>query len=258
MTTHSTVPLGQVRPRAAAKSDRFYYTAAGAIMLMVVLLGFQHFYFAGRAYPGRPIAPPIRTLVIAHGVTMAAWMLLYLTQSLLIATRRPRLHMKLGWAGLTLAVAVVVTGLWLTVEATRILSPGFTLFTLNGKQFTAVSMLNMVVFAGFIGFAIWQRRRPAIHRPTMMLATLSVVPAALARIDPIIELYQGTAWERWLGPFLPMLVLGGVLLLAKCLISRTFDRWMAAGLAVLAVASVAIMWIATTSAWDRFAGWVLG
>jgi hypothetical protein len=38
----------------------------------------------GKAYPGRELAPEIRTLLIPHGIGMSAWFLLFLVQPLLI------------------------------------------------------------------------------------------------------------------------------------------------------------------------------
>ena len=53
--------------------------------------------------------------------------------------------------------------------------------------------------------------------------------------------------------FLSILVLGAVLLAKKCALEKRFDRWFAAGLAVLAVTFVASSLLAKTQAWDHFA-----
>ena len=75
---------------------RLFYTLVGAITLAFALIGFHHFYFAGLSYPGRPITPPIRGLVIVHGVVMAAWLALFLTQPLLIPPVLTQLHLSSG------------------------------------------------------------------------------------------------------------------------------------------------------------------
>jgi hypothetical protein len=49
-----------------------------------------------------------------------------------------------------------------------------------------------------------------------------------------------------------------VLLAAKCALEKRFDRWFAAGLAVLAAICVASSLLARTAAWDRFATALLG
>ncbi len=77
-------------------AGRFFYAGAAAFLVVLMFWGFQLFYLQGRAYPGRPIAPPIRALAIQHAVAMTAWMLLVLAQSLLIAGGKRRVHMTLG------------------------------------------------------------------------------------------------------------------------------------------------------------------
>jgi hypothetical protein len=92
----------------------------------------------------------------------------------------------------------------------------------------------------------------------MFTATLGVMSAAISRIDAINQLYTGTVWERRFGPFLGALVVGGILLVIRCAITRSFDRWMAAGMVGLVVLSAAIMAVAPTGAWDWFASLLVG
>ncbi len=40
--------------------------------------------------------------------------------------------------------------------------------------------------------------------------------------------------------------------------TRRVDRYLAAGVIALTIASAAIMQLATSQLWDAFAGWVLG
>jgi hypothetical protein len=102
------------------------------------------------------------------------------------------------------------------------------------------------------------RKRPQAHRPLMLLATLSAMSAAVSRIDFLNSFYVGTVWESLLGPFFMTLVIGALLLAAKCALLRSLDRWFAAGYAGLVVASLLIWQGATTSAWDAVAGFLLG
>jgi hypothetical protein len=50
----------------------------------------------------------------------------------------------------------------------------------------------------------------------MLLASLSVVAAALGRIAPLNDWYVGTWLEIWFSAFVSILALGVVLLAAKC------------------------------------------
>jgi hypothetical protein len=78
---------------------RFFYTGAAVLLLVLVFLGFQQLYLHGKAYPGRPLTPPIRTIVIVHGVVMSSWTLFLVAQPLLIANRKHKWHMLLGRIG---------------------------------------------------------------------------------------------------------------------------------------------------------------
>src|SRR5688572_18691285 len=75
--------------------SRLFYSIASIALLALTFIGFRFFYLHMQAFPGRPLTPPIRTLVIAHGVSMTVWMLLAVVQPLLVAANRKRVHMAL-------------------------------------------------------------------------------------------------------------------------------------------------------------------
>lgn len=237
---------------------RYLYAATSVLLLVLTFLGFQQFYLQGKAFPNRPLAPPIRTLVIAHGVSMSAWILLLLVQSMLVVGRKFRLHMTLGKIGGVLAAAIFVLGFKLGIEATRVSPPEVRLWNLPYKQFMAVPIIGITIFAAFVAIGIWKRRRPEIHRPAMLLATLAAMSAAMDRIDAIASLYRQSPWGTLFGPFFSALVIGAVFLLLEWILTRKFDRYFAAGFAGLVAASAGIMRFATTDAWDRIADFLLG
>ncbi len=93
-----------MNPKAAPSSgasflQRWFYSLASLSLLVLMFVGFQMFYLQGMAYPGRPLTPPIRTLLIVHGVMMTGWILLAVVQPMLVAKKSVRLHMKLGLLG---------------------------------------------------------------------------------------------------------------------------------------------------------------
>ena len=76
-----------LRAPSKPKPARLFYSAASALILLLMFWGFQQYYIHGQAFPGRPIAPPIHTLVRLHAIAMTSWVLLFLIQPLLIVTR---------------------------------------------------------------------------------------------------------------------------------------------------------------------------
>ena len=63
----------------------------------------------------------------------------------------------------------------------------------------------------------------------MFMASLTVVAAAVARMDFFNHLYDGTVWQRVFGNFFVIVVVGGLFLIAKCIVFRKFDRSLAGG-----------------------------
>lgn len=259
MSSHASfttaAPLS--REATAARRSRLFYSVAAAVLLVLTFLGFRHFYAHGQAYPGRPLTPPIRTLIIAHGSAMAGWMLLSLVQPLLIAGRNAHLHRKLGWLGAALALSILVLGWQLGIASTRVNPPELRIWGLPPRQFMIVPIVSVVVFAGFVLVGVLNRRRPDWHRPLMLLASLAAMPAAVSRIDFLSQLYVGTAWEKIFGPSLWTLAIGLAFLLVKWALTRKWDACFALGNVLLIVVAVLMMKLAPTPAWDAVASLLL-
>jgi hypothetical protein len=255
----SQISLSDPQPKDSASSNlsRLFYSGAAALLLALMFLGFQQFYLHGKAYPGRELAPPIRTLLILHGIGMFAWVLLFLVQPLLIVSGNRRIHRMLGCIGAGLAVCIVILGFRLGIEATLISPPELRIWGLAPKQFLAVPIISILIFAGLVTIGVWNRRRPQVHRPIMLLASLAVMSAAVSRIDAISGLYRGTIWESVFGPFFATLLVGAILLVVKWRLTGSLNKWFAMGYAGLVASNALIMQLATTSAWDRFASFLL-
>ncbi|HSI37303.1 MAG: hypothetical protein ACAI43_10230 [Phycisphaerae bacterium] len=245
------------RSPTVSSHNRWFYSVASLSLLVLVIIGFMPFYLQGKAFPGRPLTPPIRTLIIVHGCLMTAWMLLAVGQPLLVGTRQKRLHMKLGIVGVALAVGIVVAGLKIGVESARVAPAELRVFGLDPRQFMAIPVLSIMVFGLLVLVGVMNRRRPGVHRPMMLIASVSLIGAALGRMAPLNALYAGTFWEVMFTAFFMQVIFAAVLLLAKWVVTRSFDRWLAAGVAGLTVASAAISLGAKTQTWDRVATFLL-
>jgi len=230
-------------------AQRFYQGMAVAC-LAAVFAGFARTYFL-KSLTGWPAAPAV---LHWHGALFTAWFALFFVQTRLIATGRPQWHRRLGVAAVGLAVAMVALGLVLTVQAAR---EGFTgVFPpprgapLDAISFSVQGFFDMGLFVGFLAPALWWRRRPDVHKRLMLLATISLLPAALVRI-PL--------------PGSSRLVLALVLLLAFASAQPIHDRLTrgrihAVGLwgGLVFVASVPLRVLAGGSdAWHAFMTWLL-
>jgi hypothetical protein len=235
-----------------------FYPLASALLLVLTFIGFRMFYLHLQAYPGRPLTPPIRTLLIVHGVSMTVWMLLAVAQPLLVATGRKRMHMTVGRLTAVLAVGIVISGYLVAVNAARVNPPDLQLFGLNQKEFLTVPLSGILTFGAFVFLGVWQRRRPEIHRPLMFMASLAVVAAAVGRMPVLNDWYAGTRLEFWFSAFLNTLLIGALLLVIKSAVERRFDRWFAATYGVLVVICVSSSLLAKTGMWKQFATLLMG
>lgn len=250
--------LARVSPQSRPRPVRYFYSAAALLVLVLVFWGFQHFYFHGKAYPGRELTPPIRSLIIAHGMAMLLWVILLQAQTALIAMRKHKLHMMLGKAGAGLAVIIFLLGYMLAIAATRVNPPDQLIWNLTPRQFLVVPLFGILQFAIFVAIGIWYRRKPNIHRPMMLLATLAALSAGLDRIDPIRELYSHSFLGGIFGPFFSALAIGLALFVIKWALTRSFDRAFALGLLAQILIDAIIMRLATTGLWAAIAGALVG
>src|SRR6185503_18248285 len=90
--------------------DRWIYVFTAASFLAVVLAGFVPDSLAklGAIHAGQ--RPPFPLVLHIHAVLMGSFLLLLLTQTVLVATGRRAWHMQLGIAALVLTPAIVITG----------------------------------------------------------------------------------------------------------------------------------------------------
>lgn len=243
-TQKATTP--QTKPADAA---RYFYSAAAIVLFVLMFIGFQNFYLHGKAFPNRPLAPPVRGLLIAHGIATTAWMFLFVVQPLLVAGGNKKMHMTLGKIGAVLATCIIGLGMFTAIQSAKFTPPEVRIWGLPGKNFMAVPVIGILTFAGYVAIGVFTRKKPAIHRPMMFMAVMSTMSAPIARIEYLSSMYRSTIWEHIFGPFFMTLVVGALLFAIKTILTRSFDKAFAIAFAVL----VALNWltwvIAPTDAW---------
>lgn len=238
-------------------AERYFYSIATLLLLGLTVTGFQLFYFHSQMYPGRPITPPIKHLIITHGVAMSLWMLLAIVQPFLVAGGNRKLHMLLGKIAAVIAVCLVGLGVKLGVASYKVAPPDLMYGPLTPKQFLIVPVGDIALFALFVAAGVIFRKRADIHKPMMFLASLAAVGAAISRMDFLNHLYMGTIWEKLFSFFFFTVVTGAVFLIAKCVVFRKFDRWFAVGFVVMTLWYLMLTFGATTPVWDAIASFLV-
>lgn len=162
----------------ARTAERRFYSGITLAMFVVVAVGFARSFFLRPLFPGWP-SPP-ETVFYVHGAVFTAWCVLLVAQPRLVASGRTDLHRTAGWWGAALAVAMVGLGTVGALIAAR-RPTGFVGIPLPGVQFLAVPLFDMLLFSAFVAAAIARRGDVQGHKRLMVLASVNLMAAAIAR-----------------------------------------------------------------------------
>jgi hypothetical protein len=158
----------------AGRNDRLFYTGMSIASIITVFVGFAPTYYLKGYFGAAPLAP----LVHLHGLVFTSWILLFFAQTVLIASHQIGIHRRLGMAGAVLAALLVVVGLTTAVAfARRTVATGGA----GTLAFLAIPFGDMLVFAILVSAGIFYRRRPETHKRLMLIATISILGAAISR-----------------------------------------------------------------------------
>jgi hypothetical protein len=179
---------------------RLFYVWMAAACAVVAFGGFAPTYWL-QLSAGTFVGSP---LVHIHGVLFSSWTLLLLSQTLLIANGRVLNHRAWGLAGISLATAMVVMGLAAAIQTLTVgLRAGY---GDHSRAFLILPVSGIVLFAGFFIAAIVTIQRPEAHKRLMLLATITLLQAAMARIFFVLITGGGPGLRPGLGPPPPLAI----------------------------------------------------
>lgn len=171
----------KLRPPLKTRYHHIFFPAFAALIAVIVFVGFAQTYFLSAILKvphwKAGLAPPHPWIVEIHGAIFTAWIALLLLQSMLVAGHRVNLHRRLGLATIGLAGLMWPLAFAVSSEAlARNFAPGDPRIRLASTNFLAVS-----IFAVLVSFAYRERSNPAAHKRLIFVATIQLVPAAIAR-----------------------------------------------------------------------------
>jgi hypothetical protein len=236
------------------KIDRWFYSSAAALFLVAIVVAFHDFILEGRGTGGRVIGPEMFRLDAVHGACVGLWFLLFLVQSLLIASKNRQIHLKLGWAAVAIGLGVVVTGPWVATQSVMVHSPKMPILGMLYSQFLLMMYAEIALFTVFATLGILMRKKPRIHRPVMLMASMSLLPPATTRMPFLGSVFGAVGGARIFGP---VFVLGALLLIVRWMMTRSLDRWLAMSYGALVVVLIGATGLARTSAWGALAAVIL-
>ena len=181
-------PAPQTPVRAAGAYDRVFYGTMAVALGLTVFAGFSRTYYLRLLGEGPKVTltgGPFTTLVHLHGALFTAWVLLFIVQTALVSSRRVAVHRRLGVAGGVLAAAMVVAGTSIAIAtaARGSAPPGA-----DPLAFLIIPLFDMILFATFVGLALALRRDKETHKRLMLLAYISIIVAAVARLPGVLAM----------------------------------------------------------------------
>jgi hypothetical protein len=224
--------------------ERLFYTGMAVAVVLTVFAGFAPTYYLKSYFA----APPLVPLLHLHGVVFTTWIVLFLTQNILVAAHRTDIHRRLGIFGAVIGMLIVVVGaLTAIIRSKQAVSP---IADTSPVAFLVVPLGDILVFSCLVGAGFYFRRRADVHKRLMLLATISILAAAVARL-PFDFLKAGP--PAFFG--LTDLFILPCLLYDLVTRGRVHRATLWGGLLIIASQPLRLM-IAGTHAWIAFATWL--
>ena len=171
------------RTRNSIQQERTFYLFMLGLIFVMVAWGFAPSFFLRKVLtpPATWVDAPgwFGWLFIAHGLLFTTWLGLFATQVVLIGSKRLPLHKQIGQAAWPLYFAVIVMGLLVGWMGARY---GFHDVPFDSVTFSALPWLVIISFAILCGMGLRERRDPQRHKRLMLLGTLIMADAGIARV----------------------------------------------------------------------------
>jgi hypothetical protein len=201
-------------------SARFFYVWMAGLCALIAIGGFAGTYWL--QWPVGTFVGP--RLLHIHAVVFTAWPLLFLSQTWLQATDRLDHHRAWGLAGIALATAMFFVGAATAINGAAVdLAENRPPARILG--FLVVPLSAITMFAGFVAAAVANRHRTEIHRRLMLVATVAVLPAAMARVFFLIKTGGGHGLRPGIGLPLPVVatILPGLVVYLIIVAAMVYD-----------------------------------
>ncbi len=227
------------------RRERWFYIGMSIALVITVFAGFAPTYYLRPYFTAAPLIP----LLHLHGLIFTSWLVLFVTQTTLVAAHRIDFHRRLGILGGVIAVLMVVVGTTTAVIRAKLgVSPVPGVPILSSL---VIPLGDMFVFSILVGAGFYFRRRPDVHKRLMLLATISILAAAIARLPfAFIQAYGPLAFFGLTDALVVFVVLYDLVTL------RRIHRVSAlAGLLIIASHPLRMM-LGGTHAWLSFATWL--
>ena len=236
------------RVRAYIRGDRFFYSFAATINLLLLFTGFSPYFLHHRGEGGRTIHPVMEDIDFIHGMAVTAWYSLVLVQALLVSSGNRRLHMRLGWLSVALVPLVAISTVMVALHSVREM-PDMVRFEMPYPHFLLVMLTDVAVFSVCAVAGILVRKRPKAHRVLMLTASLSLLGGATSRIPWLDDVFGGYTRSGYFGP---VWAWGALLTILASLRLGALDRRLAIGVGLFVMSELTAAFALGTDTWAHW------
>jgi hypothetical protein len=260
----TTADMRQATTRNQRRVERWFYISTALFMILLSVAG-----FGPSVVDHSRRNAPSTSLVAAHSIATGAWLLLFLVQASLVATRRTAVHRRLGRVGPLVALVLIVVGYLAIIEFGR---RGY---DLSGDLIRALSrtgsprrdpaglvfpLADLLSFGLLAAAGLWYRHRPETHKRLMLFALIALAG------EPILHLVGNLAgdWPTLRGAGIKISVPITLVLLSGSAIYDRISRgrihpvslWVP--IVLFAWQNVVVVFVVFRSAlWREFAAWLI-
>lgn len=235
--------------RAATRTSthRYFYVGIASVVTIIVFLAFTRTYWAPLGQRTIALHPAIHV----HAILFFLWTAFFLMQTLLPIRNRMALHRLAGMFGIALAAMMVFSGVLAMIVS---LKAGLEVRPQIARTAAALSVGGVTLFSTFIALGIANVLRPERHKRFMVLATFSILQAAIARLIMLIPSI-GQPLRVTLGTIIVDLMLLTVIAVDSRAQRRVHPVYLYGALFILFVqwARIAVL---DTQAWIEFTHWL--
>jgi heme/copper-type cytochrome/quinol oxidase subunit 4 len=205
-------------------------------------------------------------LLHVHGALCTAWLLFLISQSNLVTHGRVRSHRDWGLLGIALASVLTVVAIAVAIAGMNgRIAAGY---GDAARSFLIVPISAITLFAGFTAAAIANVKRPEWHRRLMLVGTICLVQAAMARVFFLMATGGGPGMRPGVLPpppvsvgampafLLELLIVAGMVR-DRRVIGRVHPAWIVGAVVITALELVRAP-ISSSQEWLGFASWLGG
>ena len=126
---------------------------------------------------------PLPPAIHVHGLFYFSWMILLIAQAFLVNVKNVSLHRSVGTFGIVIATGLLILGTLITILFGRSVrdNPSSDYYNLM-----YLSLVALVSFGTLFCLAIRNTRKPDVHRPLILFATINLLPPGINRLYMVL------------------------------------------------------------------------